>query len=577
MLSLNQVVNKSMVEPRKKLTEVKLNGQQYLVIALMTATLGACGGGSSESSHSEDVIRIPVNNISLAALRDTNGEAGQLSGTVRIEASAIDQSSVSKADAISVYWANEQGEKLGSRWLTVNTDTIDKVDTLNNVTIPEGAKALLLYPSNSAGDSAEGSLVRFHDFIGNAQLSGPGGNEMTSWHYGSDRPYISVQRIEQSGGLCIFDNGLVSVTDMANTRDTSWPDSSAPGQANQPDDMAFPAYSFQCDNEPVNTFRELSDEIGVWTYSTLNDAMFYGTVVYDTFLKYLGEPPLEDKIRLRVHYGHSFDVNANWDGAYANFSDGYLSHYSLATLDLIAHEIGHGVLNRISDLNLYEKELSADARTLHEAFGDISGVMAKYEFSGNSNLWIHGEESAGSVRRLDQIITETDAIPSFLDYDQAGGNYYKRTGMITYPFYQLANRWGLETTYMVYLNAAKNCWTAQTTLVEAAECIKQEAELAGLPKDEVVDVFKAVKIKLFEEGVLSHFNVTQTGSRITLSDNSHSTNQVTQWLWDFGDGNTSTDANPEHTYAGVGDYKVILQVQDETNDQDVFERVIAIE
>lgn len=214
---------------------------------------------------------------------------------------------------------------------------------------------------------------------------------------------------------------------------------------------------------------------------------------------------------------------------------------------------------------------------MHEAFGDISGVMAKYELSRNSNLWIYGEESAGSVRKLDQIITETGAIPSFLDYDQAGNNYYKRTGMITYPFYQLANRWGGETTYKVYLNAAKNCWTAQTTLVEAAECIKQEAEIAELPKKEVIDAFKAVKIKLFEEGVLSHFNVTQTGSHIILSDNSRSTTQVTQWLWDFGDGNTSTDANPEYTYSAVGDYKIRLQVQDETNDQDVFERVVSIE
>ncbi len=33
---------------------------------------------------------------------------------------------------------------------------------------------------------------------------------------------------------------------------------------------------------------------------------------------------------------------------------------------------------------------------------------------------------------------------------------------------------------------------------------------------------------------------------------------VTSWLWDFGDGKTSTEQNPSHTYASIGSYKVKL-------------------
>ncbi len=33
---------------------------------------------------------------------------------------------------------------------------------------------------------------------------------------------------------------------------------------------------------------------------------------------------------------------------------------------------------------------------------------------------------------------------------------------------------------------------------------------------------------------------------------------ATAWLWDFGDGNTSTDQNPVHTYAAAGTYNVLL-------------------
>src|SRR5690606_10239567 len=37
-----------------------------------------------------------------------------------------------------------------------------------------------------------------------------------------------------------------------------------------------------------------------------------------------------------------------------------------------------------------------------------------------------------------------------------------------------------------------------------------------------------------------------------------STNAPTSWLWNFGDGNTSTQRNPNHTYAAPGNYTVSL-------------------
>ncbi|WP_162198324.1 PKD domain-containing protein, partial [Methanosarcina sp. 2.H.T.1A.6] len=37
-----------------------------------------------------------------------------------------------------------------------------------------------------------------------------------------------------------------------------------------------------------------------------------------------------------------------------------------------------------------------------------------------------------------------------------------------------------------------------------------------------------------------------------------STGKVSSWTWDFGDGSTSTDQNPTHTYVTLGSYKVTL-------------------
>jgi PKD repeat protein len=40
-------------------------------------------------------------------------------------------------------------------------------------------------------------------------------------------------------------------------------------------------------------------------------------------------------------------------------------------------------------------------------------------------------------------------------------------------------------------------------------------------------------------------------------------NNLTSWSWDFGDGNTSTDQNPTHTYASAGEYSVALTVEND--------------
>jgi vibriolysin len=545
--------------------------------ALLTALLVACGGGGNIETPSNEITDVPSNKISQAFLRDQDGTTGKLSGTIVVETTEIDNTSTARAESVWVYWADEQGNKVGDAWLKTGANNVYNIEIPEGTNIPVNTSALLLYATNNIGQASQGSLIAFHDFIGNAALSGPGGNEKQAWSYdGVDRPNISVQRTDSQGGLCIFDNGLVSVTNMNNTRDEIWDATSSNGLANNVNDTAFPPFEFLCDESPVHASDEVSDEVGVWTYSTLNDSLFYGTIVYDTFLKYLGEPPLEDKIRLRVHYGRLTETSVYWDGAYANFSDGFLFQYSMAPLDAIGHEVGHGVLNRISNLNSFDHEISTDARTLHEAFSDISGVMVKYEFTGHSNNWIHGAEAEGRTRKLDQIRTESGAINSILDYDAAGDNFYLRIGMITYPFYLLSSQWGIEPTYKVYLSAAKSCWVAMTTLTEAAECIKQQAGIAGLSEADVVAAFKTVKIKLFDDGVLGHFTAEKYKLRTEFTDKSLSTSQVTQWLWDFGDGQTSTEASPEHTFAEAGDYQVKLTVNDLSNDQDNFTRPISV-
>lgn len=53
-------------------------------------------------------------------------------------------------------------------------------------------------------------------------------------------------------------------------------------------------------------------------------------------------------------------------------------------------------------------------------------------------------------------------------------------------------------------------------------------------------------------------NVTSGDAPITVQFNDTSTNNPTNWTWDFGDGETSTERNPTHTYYSTGTHIVQL-------------------
>lgn len=582
-----------------------LSEARAVTAIIATVIIAACGGNPATPSATSSTVpmpttpaptipeptiptptppaqRVPItqkpsNNITHAYFLDQDSDNSMIAGEVIIDTLAIKANAENKAQSLWVYWANEQGEKQGDAWLKTNEDNVYQLTIPDNTEVLEQRSAFIIYPTNNIGQSTNGTLITFHDFSANSELSGLGGNEKQQWQYGEQRPKISIKR-DAHTGLCIFDNGLVSVINMKNTKQLNAVGSLLP-QANHIDDNAYPAYSFLCGQPPVHNADHISDEIGTWTYSSLNDAMYYGTIAHNTFVKHLAEPPLASKIRLRVHYGNLIDDNAFWDGAYANFTDAYPYFYSTTSLDIITHEIAHGVLNRISPLNIFEQNISLDAKTIHEAFSDISGVMAKYELTGQSNNWVHGLESHGPTRKLNQIMTEPGASASYLDYNPTEKNYYLRIGLITYPFYLLANKWGLSATYQLFIHASKNCWPATVTLPQAAQCLQQQAELMALSNEDVVNAFKAVKIKLFEEGVLSHFTKEQYKLRTVFTDNSQSTGDIIQWHWNFGDGNSSNEQSPEHHYNQAGNYQVVLTVTDNTNGQhshDSFNRELVV-
>lgn len=56
--------------------------------------------------------------------------------------------------------------------------------------------------------------------------------------------------------------------------------------------------------------------------------------------------------------------------------------------------------------------------------------------------------------------------------------------------------------------------------------------------------------------------VTIDDNLISFEASSENIGDQTEFMWDFGDGNTSTEANPSHQYSTSGDYTVCLTITD---------------
>lgn len=82
----------------------------------------------------------------------------------------------------------------------------------------------------------------------------------------------------------------------------------------------------------------------------------------------------------------------------------------------------------------------------------------------------------------------------------------------------------------------------------------------------VSDVCHEVTVGSPEEECEAAFNFeTNNDGIVFFNNNSTGVTPHTTWFWDFGDGETSTDENPQHDYGDPGIYTVCLTISDTTN------------
>lgn len=511
----------------------------------------------------------------LAAFKDTHAEPDTIAGTVWVKPQENDETIA----AFQVAWYDTAlNQVVGEPLAYVSADTLGGAAEFGLVIAAtenlQPQAQLELHQLDAQNQVVDTEVLAFHDFKGNVGATGPGGHLEEHWEYGSDRPGIPVHQFgSDDNKTCRWDNGFVQVTDMANKEDDR--------KDIVVDDLLYPAFEFDCTDTMRNTHRTVwwdDAETEISTYSALNDAMYYGTLVYDAFYRYLGRAPWQDKLRLRVHYGYKykFPFNATWDGAYANFSDNVFDGYGTTSLDVIAHEIGHGFLSHNTPLVRNGEDFPKLVRTIHEAFSDITSVVVKNHVNGEPH-WIMGEElKTSQLRYLNQIITQEGAYQSALDLDVNEGNPYLSIGMLTYPFYELTQKWGIDRAYSLYLHSAMSCWDLTSTLQTAAECILASSKHRGDRQQDVIDAFKTVKIRLYDEGSMAHFTVEKKKRDIQFVDTSVTTNQIESWKWMQNDTIFSKESAPEFSYEEGGTKKVTLEITDAFGQTDTFTREFSV-
>jgi Zn-dependent metalloprotease len=104
---------------------------------------------------------------------------------------------------------------------------------------------------------------------------------------------------------------------------------------------------------------------------------------YELYDQVFGRNSLDDKglpLIGSVHYGQQYD-NAEWDGQQMLFGDGdgqYFNRFTIA-LDVIGHELTHGVTQYTANLDYHDQ-----SGALNESFSDVFGSLVKQHANGQS-------------------------------------------------------------------------------------------------------------------------------------------------------------------------------------------------
>jgi Zn-dependent metalloprotease len=240
-----------------------------------------------------------------------------------------------------------------------------------------------------------------------------------------------------------------------------------------------------------------------------NEAYDNTGIALDFYLKVFGRRSIDNqgmKVESAVHFGENFG-NAMWTGDRMIYGDGdqHVSGFT-AALDIIAHELTHGVMQYLvpGGLGVFkvpfkEREFKAQTHALkgqsgalNESFSDVFGSMVKQWHAGQSVTqanWLLGEHMLApqygkAIRSLkdpgNRKLTwyEDDQFKT-MDHYTDGADVHDSSGIPNHAFYLAAKKLGgfsWEKAGLIWYEAFAKL-TPQASFLDAATATSQVAAL----------------------------------------------------------------------------------------------------
>ncbi|MFC2141190.1 M4 family metallopeptidase, partial [Acidobacteriota bacterium] len=389
-------------------------------------------------------------------------------------------------------------------------------------------------------DARNNKVLESHDWLKSADGVGPGGNEKTGYYYyGTDFPPFTVA---EAGSVCTMNTTDVKTVDLEHLTSGDTP------------------YSYTCYE---NTHEAING-----AYCPLNDAHYFGQVIYDMYQDWYGVPVLPFQLSMKVHYGTNHE-NAYWTGDSMLFGDGYTTFYPLVSLDVAAHEVSHGFTDFNSDL-IY----SGESGGINEAFSDMAGEASKYYMRGTNDFMTGYDifkDPDGALRYLYDPPLDGISIDHVDDY-YVGMDVHYSSGIFNKAFWLIATTpgWTTRMSFDIFVKANQDYWTPSTTFIQGGEGAMNAAVDYGYSCQDVVNAFAQVGINLTCPGPpIADFSASLLSGGAPFTTTFTDLSQAAaSWSWDFGDGGTSTAQNPTYTYNNIGTYTVTLTATNQFGSDD---------
>ena len=292
--------------------------------------------------------------------------------------------------------------------------------------------------------------------------------------------------------------------------------------------------------------------------------------------------------------GNGMKINAFVDigepGAFYNPGTDYVTfgandEYTYTAVEIVAHEIGHGV-------NFNSGGVSrGEGAALNESFSDIIGNTVERYARPNNWSWEVGEDIGGR-RHMQNPKSKQHPDTYKGEYWSFSDSRYSNSAIQNHWYYILSEGKegvndnndaysvegiGIDNAIRIALRTYRTYLTSNSDHADVRRySILAASDLYGGCSKEVESVTNA----WYAVGVGDEYQTNEAEANFESETNigcsaphevrfintSSGTDQV---LWDFGDGSTSTELNPKHTYTSEGDFTVKLELTGVCGEDDI--------